>query len=250
MAGHSHAKTIKYRKGGQDAKRSKIFTKIQREIFIATKTSGSDEKFNPKLRLAKQKARFYNMPNDKIADAIKRATNADANAENYEECYYLVAASGGVFILVKSLTDNKNRSSSDVRGISTRYGAVMGEPSTINFLFKNFGVIKYKASKINFEKLFEKAIEGGASDVLETEITGEEEEAETYKAVEVLCDFRDFNSVKTSLEEAFGEAEIAILEWRANNEINLSEEQLAKLTKLIDELEELDDTSALYTNFS
>lgn len=250
MAGHSHAKTIKYRKNGQDAKRSKIFTKIQREIVIAVKASGADEKFNPKLRLVKQKARFYNMPNDKIADAIKRGSDSGTKSENYEECYYNVSLGGGVFILVKSLTDNKNRSASDVRGIAGRYGASIAESSTISFLFSNLGVIKYEAEKVEFEKIFEKGIESGAVDIFNSTIIqeGEDEDIVT-DAIEIICEFKDFAQVKQSLEDSFGEAKIASLEWRPNNKVEVSDEVLEKALKLIDELEELDDTSAIYTNF-
>lgn len=250
MAGHSHAKTIKHRKNGQDAKRSKIFTKIQREIFIAVKQSGADEKFNPKLRLARQKARLCNMPNDKIQDAIKRATNAENSGVNYEEGYYLVSLSGGVFLLVKTLTDNKNRAASDVRGISARFGASIAEPSAISFMFTNVGTIKYELEKHTFEGIFEVAIEAGASDVVLSEIIeeGEEEDVVT-QAAEVLCDFKEFNAVKTILEEKLGEAKIASLEWRANNKVEAPEEQKEKILKLMDELEELDDVSSIFTNF-
>jgi YebC/PmpR family DNA-binding regulatory protein len=250
MAGHSHAKTIKHRKNGQDAKRSKIFTKIQREIFTAVKLGGADDKFNPKLRLARQKARLCNMPNDKIQDAIKRATNSDASASNYEECYYLISSSGGIFILAKALTDNKNRSASDTRGIASRYGASIAESSAIDFLFLNLGVIKYKKQEGLFDKIFEKAIDLGATDVLEAEIVEEADDEDiSHDAIEILCDFKDFNTVKTSLEKEFGEPEIAELEWRARSKVEPSAEQLEKLTKLVDELEELDDISTLYKNF-
>ena len=251
MAGHSHAKTIKYRKGGQDAKRSKIFTKIQREIVVAVKMSGADEKFNPRLRLARQKARFYNMPNDKISDAIKRGSDAGSKDNNYEECYYNISLSGGLFILVKSLTDNKNRSASDVRGIAGRYGANIAESSTISFLFTNLGIIKYEASKVNFEKIFEKAIEVGASDVLSGEIIEEgEDENISIPAIEITCEFKDFNTIKQAIEEEFGEPKLAGLEWIPNNKMEATAEVKEKALKLIDELEELDDTSAIYINFS
>jgi YebC/PmpR family DNA-binding regulatory protein len=251
MAGHSHAKTIKYRKGGQDAKRAKIFTKIQREIFIAVKLSGADEKFNPKLRLARQKARLFNMPNDKISDAIKRATDAGMAGKNYEEYYYLVSCSGGIFLLVKTLTDNKNRSASDVRGISARHNASIAESSAIDFMFTNTGFIKYETSKTNFDDLFEAAIELGAKDVISSEIIEEtDSDFISHSATEIICEFKDFNTVKTSIEEKFGEARISALEWRPNNEIEASKEQVEKLQNLIDELEELDDVSMIYTNFT
>jgi YebC/PmpR family DNA-binding regulatory protein len=250
MAGHSHAKTIKYRKGGQDAKRSKLFTKIQREIFIAVKQSGPDDKFNPRLRLARQKARLFNMPNDKIYDAIKRASSASAGEGNYEESYYLVSFSGGVFILIKVLTDNKNRAASDVRGIASKAGASIADPSAVVFLFINLGVIKYETSKHSFDEVFEKAIEAGASDVVESEIIEEGDDGDiSIPATEVLCEFKEFNSIKASLEEAFGEARAANLEWRAKIKVEVSGETEEKLGKLIDELEDLDDVSTIYKNF-
>lgn len=246
MAGHSHAKTIKYRKSGQDAKRSKIFTKIQREIVVAVKAGGADEKFNPRLRLARQKARFYNMPNDKISDAIKRGSDTTSKSEMYEDCYYNISLSGGLFILVKSLTDNKNRSASDVRGIAGRYGGSIAESSTVSFLFTNLGVITYEEGKVEFEKIFERAIELNATDVINSNI---EDEESTIPSIEITCEFKDFANIKQTLEEEFGEPKLAGLEWRANNQVEPPLESQEKIMKLIDELEELDDTSAVYTNF-
>jgi YebC/PmpR family DNA-binding regulatory protein len=250
MAGHSHAKTIKHRKNGQDAKRSKIFTKIQREIFTAVKLSGADEKFNPKLRLARQKARLCNMPNDKIQDAIKRASSSDSNASNYEECYYLISLSGGIFILAKALTDNKNRSASETRGVVNRYAGSIAESSAIDFLFENVGVVKYKKQEGLFDKIFDKAIESGANDVVETHIIEEKEDEEIlHPAIEVLCDFKELNAVKSALEKTFGEAEISEQDFRPRNKIEISQEQMEKVEKLTEELEELDDISMLYKNF-
>jgi YebC/PmpR family DNA-binding regulatory protein len=250
MAGHSHAKTIKHRKNGQDAKRSRIFTKIQREIFTAVKLGGADEKFNPKLRLARQKARLCNMPNEKIQDAIKRANASDSSSANYEECYYLISLPGGIFILAKALTDNKNRSASDTRGIASRYGASIAESSAIDFLFQNLGVIKYKFKDDLLEKIFEKAIDLGALDVVESQIVEEADDEEiSHPAIEILCEFKDFNSIKNSLELTFGEADIAEIEWRSKNKIEVNNEQIEKTCKMVDELEELDDISIIYKNF-
>ena len=250
MAGHSHAKNIQHRKNSQDAKRSKMFTKIQREIFIAVKSFGADEKFNPKLRLAKQKARLFNMPNDKVNDAIKRATASDANASSFEECYYLISYSGGVFILLKALTDNKNRTASEVRGTASKFNATIAESSTIDFLFENIGVIIYDAKAHNFDAIFEKAIDLNANDVFKSTIIEETEDEEiTHETTEVNCSIKDFNSVKVGLEETFGEAKLSELTWRAKNKIEISEEQLEKVNKLIDIFNDIDDVSSCYTNF-
>jgi YebC/PmpR family DNA-binding regulatory protein len=190
------------------------------------------------------------MPNDKIQDAIKRANNAEANSSNYEECYYLISSSGGVFILVKTVTDNKNRSASDVRGVVGRYKMSIGESSAIDFLFENIGIIKYEKTENNFDAIFEKAIECGAKDVTEAEILEETDEEEIASpAVQIVCEFKDFNSVKTSLEETFGEAKIAETVWVAKNKIEINEERRITMQKVIDELEELDDVSTIYTNF-
>lgn len=251
MAGHSHAKTIKHRKNSQDNKRSKIFTKIQREIFIAVKSFGVDEKFNPKLRLARQKARLFNMPNEKINDAIKRASSSEANSNNYEECYYLISLSGGVFILLHALTDNKNRTASEVRGTASKFNANIAESSTIDFLFENIGVIIYGIDKVQFDDVFEKAIDCGANDVFESTITEEtEDENIEHNTIEIVCDFKDFNSLKINLENTFGEPKIAELKWNAKSKIDISNEQNEKLNKLIDALEDIDDISAIYKNFN
>jgi YebC/PmpR family DNA-binding regulatory protein len=250
MAGHSHAKTIKHRKNSQDAKRSKIFTKIQKEIFIAVKNHGADEKFNPKLRLARQKARLFNMPNDKIHDAIKRATSSDANSSNYEECYYLISATGGVFILLKALTDNKNRTASEIRGVVSKAGATIAESATIDFIFENIGVIIYEAENQNFDNIFEKSIDLNASDIISSTITEETEDEEiTHETIEVICSVKHFNEVKTGLEGEFGEPKIAELQWRAKNKIEPTEEQAEKINKLIDEFIDIDDISSVYKNF-
>jgi YebC/PmpR family DNA-binding regulatory protein len=245
MAGHSHAKNIKHKKDAQDIKRSKIFTKLQREIFVSVKQGGADEKFNPKLRLARQKARFHNMPNDKINEAIKRATDAGNAGSNYEDCYYLIAYSGGIFILVKALTDNKNRTASDVRGIASSFDASISESSAIDFLFLNFGFIKYLSQNINFDKLFEKAVLLGAISIDEID---EEKEDKIEKIIQITSALKDFNLIKTGLEENFGEPREAGLTWKAQNNVEVSVEVFERIEKLKEDLEELDDVQELFIN--
>lgn len=250
MAGHSHAKNIQHRKNAQDNKRSKLFTKIQREIFISVKSSGEDEKFNPKLRLAKQKARLCNMPNDKINDAIKRATNSALNTQNYEECYYLISYSGGAFILLKALTDNKNRTASEIRGTASKFNATIAESSNIDFLFENLGVIIYPSNNNSFEDIFNQAIDYSADDIFESTILEEDEEGEIeIDTIEVNCNLQNFNSVKNKLEESFGEAKLAEPTWRPKNKITLSQDQIEKLNKLIEIFNDIEDVSSIYTNF-
>lgn len=251
MAGHSHAKNVQHRKNAGDLKRSKIFTKIQREIFVAAKLGGGDEKTNPRLRTIKQKARLSNMPNDKIVDAIKRATDQSLNSNDYEECYYMASLSGGAFILVKALTDNRNRTASEVKSIMTKGGANLVDASGRDFMFTNIGVIKYPVNACKFDDLFEKAIEFNAKAVENVREKDEAAEDEEIYAdlIEVTCDLKDFGALRDALEEAFGEAKISGTEFRANDSIMLSGEQAEKAQRLIDNLEELDDVSVVYVNF-
>lgn len=248
MAGHSHAKNVQYKKNAQDRKRSMLFTRIQREIYIAVRQGVPDDKFNPRLRLAKQKARFYNMPNDKISSAIKRATDAESGGDNYEECHYLISSSNGVFILVEALTDNKNRSASDIRGIAAKYGKSIAEPSTIDFIFASVGVIKYDANSHIFDDIFEKAVMCGAISVENIEyVQSTDDDSVVHKMIEILCDFKDLNTIRNTLQDVFGEAKVAEHEFRAKNKLYLPEDE--KLRNFIETLEELDDVSAIYTNY-
>jgi len=235
MAGHSQFANIKHRKGAQDAKRAKIFTKIQREIVSAIKTGGDpSEEFNPRLRLAILKAKSVNMPKDKIDAAIKKATGA-GNTENFDEIRYDCYAPGGVGIIVEALTDNKNRTAGEVRAIIIKYNGNMGETGSLDFTFKRLGVILYNKEGINFEKLFEKSVEVGAENV--------EEFDEVY---EITTEFADFHRVQSEISKTFGDPLEASIQYRANSATQVSQEKIDALQKLIDSLEDLDDVQNVW----
>lgn len=251
MAGHSHAKNVQHKKNAVDRRRSKIFTKIQKEITVAVKVGGADEKFNPRLRLAKQNARFVNMPNDKVLDAIKRAVSGAAANENYEEIYYLASFGGGVVFLIKSLTDNKTRTAGEVRSIITKYGGSL-EATKVDSFFANLGAIYYLTETSNFDDVFEKAAEADAISVENVKLaneSGEDGEESYYDVIEVLCNFKDFALLRASLEEVCGEAKMAEQDFRPHRKIEISEEMWEKFQNVIAALEGSDDVSNIYKNF-
>ncbi len=161
MAGHSHAANVKHRKDAQGLKKAKIFTQILRLVQVAVKNGGPDENHNPSLRLALEKARQYSLPKDKIKNAIDKASGNDKDSGNYEEVRYDGYGPNGSGIIVEALTDNRNRTASDVRSIFTKYSGNLGETGSLSFIFKRFGVIYYKKS-LDFDALFEAAVDVGA----------------------------------------------------------------------------------------
>lgn len=164
MAGHSQFANIKHRKGAQDAKKAKLFTKIIREVTVAAKTGQCDPEFNPRLRNAIIEARNNNMPKDRIDAAIKKVI-AGIDTENYEEIRYEGYASGGIALIVEALTDNRNRTASEVRSIFTKMGGVLGETGSVSFMFDKVGIINFERKTINPDDMFESAIEAGGDDV-------------------------------------------------------------------------------------
>lgn len=252
MAGHSHAKNVAHKKNAADKKRAKIFTQLQKEITVAVKEGGIDEKFNPKLRLARQKARFCNMPNNKILDAMKRATSSSSDNENYEEIYYLASFSGGVVILIKALTDNKTRTASEVRSILSKFSGTL-EGGKIDSFFMNVGAIYYSQEGANFDALFEEAVEAGAFSIenisLLNEASENENEENYCQMIEILCNFKDFISVKNTLEEKFGEAKMAEKDFRPHRKIEILGDAKEKFQNIFLALEGSDDVSTIYKNF-
>lgn len=236
MAGHSQFKNIMHRKGAQDAKRGKMFTKIGREIMAACKMGAPDPTTNPRLRSAIQWARQENMPKDKIDTAIKRATG-DAGGEDYESIRYEGYGPGGIAVIVQALTDNRNRTASDVRSTFTKNDGNLGETGSVSFMFENIGEITYSLSAAGEEAMFEAALEAGAENC---------EQQEEHHVISCAAD--DFGAVRDALEAKFGEPASAKLTWRAENTTEVNEEQAVTLFKLIETLEDSDDVQEVFSN--
>ncbi|MGW9229350.1 YebC/PmpR family DNA-binding transcriptional regulator [Pseudorhizobium sp. NPDC055634] len=236
MAGHSQFKNIMHRKGRQDAVRSKMFSKLAREITVAAKGGMPDPAMNPRLRLAIQNAKAQSMPKDNIERAIKKAAGGDA--ENYEEVRYEGYGPGGVAVIVEALTDNRNRTASSVRSSFSKAGGALGETGSVSFSFDRVGEIVYKAEVGDADKVMEAAIEAGAEDV-----TSDEDGHTIY------CAFEDMNEVSKALEATLGEAESVKSIWKPQNTVPVDEEKAQSLMKLIDVLEDDDDVQNVYSNF-
>jgi YebC/PmpR family DNA-binding regulatory protein len=236
MAGHSQFKNIMYRKGRQDAAKSKLFGKLAREITVSAKLGLPDPGMNPRLRAAIIAARAENMPKDNIERAIKKAAGGDG--ESYEEIRYEGYGPGGVAVIVEVLTDNRNRTAGEVRATFTRSGGSLAETGAVSFMFDHVGVIEYDAKAAGAEAMFEVALEAGADDVVSNE-SGHE----IYAAQD------RFGSVAKALEGQFGEPRKAALVWRPQNTVALDDEQGERLLKLIENLNEQDDVQNVYANF-
>jgi YebC/PmpR family DNA-binding regulatory protein len=236
MAGHSHAKNIMHRKGKSDAIRSKIFSKLAREITVAAKMGQPDPAFNPRLRLAITNARAQSMPKDNIERAVKKAAGGDA--ENYDEIRYEGYGPGGVAVIVEALTDNRNRTASNVRSYFSKHGGALGETGSVGFMFDRVGEITYPAKAGSEDKVMEAAIEAGADDV-----ESDEEGHYIYTAFESMAE------VSAALEAVLGEAESVKAIWKPQNVTPIDAEKGATLMKLINTLEEDDDVQNVYSNF-
>ena len=236
MAGHSQFKNIMHRKGRQDAVRSKMFSKLAREITVAAKTGLPDPAMNARLRLAIQNAKAQSMPKDNIERAIKKASGADS--ENYEEVRYEGYGPGGVAVIVEALTDNRNRTASSVRSTFSKAGGALGETGSVSFSFDRVGEITYKLSVGSADDVMEAAIEAGAEDVTS------DEDGHT-----IICGFEDIGEVSKALEDKLGEAETVKAIWKPQNTVPVDEEKAQSLMKLIDTLEDDDDVQNVYSNF-
>jgi YebC/PmpR family DNA-binding regulatory protein len=236
MAGHSQFKNIMYRKNRQDAVKSKLFGKLAREITVSAKLGLPDPAMNPRLRAAIIAARAENMPKDNIDRAIKKALGADG--ENYEEIRYEGYGPGGVAVIVEVLTDNRNRTASEVRASFTKSGGNLAETGAVAFMFDHVGVIEYDTAAASAEAMFEAALEAGADDV----VSGEGGH-EIYAAPD------SFGTVTKALESKFGEPRKAALVWRPQNTVAVDDEQGEKLLRLIDNLNDQDDVQNVYANF-
>ncbi len=238
MAGHSQFANIKHRKGAQDAKKAKRFTKILREISVATKTGQPDPNFNPRLRNALIEARVNNMPKDRIDAAIKKASG-EVGGDNFEEIRYEGYAPGGIAIIVEALTDNRNRTASEVRSIFTKMGGALGETGSVGFMFDHVGVIQFDGSVASEETMFEAAIEAGA------------EEVESSSEIHVIITKpENLSSVRDTLIERFKDPLSAKFDWKAKNQMEITDlESAQKLVKMIDLLEDCDDVQMVTGNY-
>lgn len=236
MAGHSKWANIQHRKGRQDEKRGKIWTRIIREITVAARAGGGDLSINPRLRLAVDKAKAANMPADRIKYNIDKATG-NQEGVHYEEIRYEGYGIGGAAIIIDTMTDNKVRTVAEVRHALSKHGGNMGTEGSVAFQFKHCGQLIF-APGTNEDKVMEVALEAGAEDV----ITDED------GALEVLTAYADFEKVKNALEAAGLVPEVAGVTMRAENPIELSGDDAVRMQKLLDVIEELDDTQEVYHN--
>jgi YebC/PmpR family DNA-binding regulatory protein len=236
MAGHSKYKNIMYRKGAQDKKRSAMFSKLSREITVAAKMGVPDPDMNARLRAAVNAAKAQSMPKDNIQRSIDKASGADA--ENYEDIRYEGFGPGGVSLVVEALTDNRNRTATNVRTAFSKNGGNLGASGSVTHGFDRLGLIEYPASAGDAEKVFEAAIEAGAEDV-ESDEGGHE----------IWTTVDDLHEVARALEAALGEAESVKLAWRAQTSIDVGEGEAEQLLKLVDTLEDDDDVQTVWGNY-
>src|SRR3954466_13680554 len=236
MAGHSQFKNIMHRKGKQDKVRAQLFAKLGREITIAAKLGMPDPAFNPRLRAAILAAKAQSMPKDNIERAIKKASGGDA--ENYEEIRYEGYGPGGVAVIVEVLTDNRNRSASDVRSSFTKAGGNLAETGAVSFMFDHVGLIEFDAKVASADAMLEAAIEAGAEDVQSGE-----------SGHEVYTTHDSLREVAKALEAKFGEPRKAAFTWKPQNTVPVDDEQGEKVLKLIDALNDQDDVQNVYANF-
>ncbi len=236
MAGHSQFKNIMHKKGKQDAIRSKLFSKLAREITVAAKLGLPDPAMNARLRAAVIAARVENMPKDNIERAIKKASGADA--ENYDEVRYEGYASGGVAVIVEALTDNRNRTAGEVRSYFTKAGGTLAETGAVSFMFDHVGLIEFPAKAASEETMLEAAIEAGAEDVQSSE-----------EGHQIVTSLEALREVAQALEVKFGEPTKASLIWKPQNTIAVDDEAGEKILRLIGLLEDNDDVQNVYANY-
>ena len=237
MAGHSKWANIQHRKNAQDARRGKVFTRIIREITVAARMGGGDAATNPRLRLAIDRGLVANMPKDNIERAIRKATG-ELEGVNYEEIRFEGYAPGGVALIVETVTDNRNRTVSDVRHAFSKFGGNLGTDGSVAFMFRKRGVLSY-APGSDEETVTEAAIEAGADDVVVYPEDG---------SIDVLCAAEDFESVEAAMEAAGLTPDQAEVTMRADNEVAVEGDTARTVAKLLDWLEDLDDVQAVYSN--
>ena len=236
MAGHSQFKNIMFRKGKQDKERSKLFAKLSREITVAAKSGLPDPAHNPRLRTAIIAAKAESMPKDNIERAISKAVGGQG--ENYDEVRYEGRGPGGVALIVETMTDNRNRTSADVRAAFSKYGGAMGETGSVSFMFDHVGVITYPLSKGSEDAMLEAALDCGANECVST--------AEGH---EFLTSMEDFASVRDALEAKLGAPASAAIVWRPQNMVAVNDEAGESLIKLVEVLDDHDDVQNVYGNY-
>jgi YebC/PmpR family DNA-binding regulatory protein len=237
MAGHSKWKNIMHRKGAQDQRRARMFTKLVREIVVAAKQGLADPAFNPRLRSAMAAARVANVPKDNIERALKKASGADG--ETYEEVRYEGYAPGGIAVMVDALTDNRNRTASEVRSIFTRHGGTLGETGSVTFMFQRVGAMRYPLRVATPDQVMEAAIEAGALD-----------SASDAEGHDVWASPEDFNAVRDALEARFGAAESARLSWRPTTTVPVDDpDDASALFELVEALDDNDDVQQVAANY-
>jgi len=235
MAGHSHWAGIKHKKGRADKERSKIFSKLSREITVAAKLGDKDPDMNPRLRTAIQAAKQANMPKDNISRAISKSEMSDD--KNYESLRYEGFGPFNVALIIETLTDNKNRSASSIRTVLQKKGGRLGESGSTTHMFENCGVIHVNKEKIKEEKMFEISIDAGAKDCLSLD-----------DIFEIITEKVDFYKIKTELEKKIDAFTYSSIEWRPFNYLQLNKEQIEQTLEVLTALEELDDVQNIFTN--
>ncbi|CUH52788.1 YebC/PmpR family DNA-binding transcriptional regulator [Shimia marina] len=236
MAGHSKWANIQHRKGRQDAARSKLFSKLSKEITVAAKMGDPDPEKNPRLRLAVKEAKSQSVPKDVIERAIKKSVAGEG--DEYEEIRYEGYGPNGVAVIVETMTDNRNRTASTVRSTFTKNGGNLGETGSVGFMFDRKGEVTYPAAVGDADTVFEAAIEAGAEDVESSE-----------EGHVIWCEDTDLNEVSTALEAALGESDSTKLVWKPTTTTEMDLVSMQKLMKLIDALEDDDDVQRVTTNF-
>ena len=236
MAGHSKFKNIMHRKGAQDKKRAKVFTKLIKEIIVAAKSGLPDPAFNPRLRTAIIAAKVENLPKDRIDAALKRGSGA-TDTDNYEDIRYEGYGVGGVAVIVEALSDNRNRTASEVRAAFTKYAGNLGETGSVNFMFDHIGEVIYPDSVADESTMLEAAIEAGADDC--------ERDNDTHR---ILTSIDSLHAVAGALEARFGVPTSSGFIWQPQTLSNLSEEHAITLLKMLDMLEDNDDVQRVTTN--
>ena len=237
MAGQSQFKNIMHRKGAQDSKRAKVFTKLIRELTVAAKTGLHDPDMNPRLRSAIASAKQANMPKDTMERAIKRGADVGDDT-SFEEVRYEGYGPGGIALIIETLTDNRNRTAAEIRSAFSKHGGNLGEQGSVSFLFERIGLVNFKAEATSSEGMFEAAIEAGAGDI-------ESGEA----GHEVICEPDDLNAVRDALEAKFGAATAAHLDWKPLNTVPVDEEMADTLFKFLNILDDNDDVQRVVANF-
>lgn len=236
MAGHSQFKNIMHRKGRQDAARAKRFTRLLREVQVAAKSGMPDPEHNPRLRTAIQAARAANVPKDNIERAVKKGQGADS--ENYEEVRYEGYGPSGVAFIIEALTDNRNRTASEVRAALNKFGGSLGETNSVSFQFERTGTIRLSSDVGDADSVFEAAIEAGAEDCHSDD-----------EGHEIRCAPDELNSVREVIEKHFGSPELSRLEWRPQVTVPLDDGAAETVFKLLDVLDESDDVQLVVANF-